>query len=146
MLFRSPQDYTTLPDLSEGLEHRLQAAVREGTSLQEVLERAGTRRYPQARVRRILLAAYLGIPKEASRQPPPYLRVLGMNKTGIRILAKAKKTASLPISHSLARLERQGGRAGELARLEARSTDLYGLLYEKPVPCGTDYTNSIAIV
>ena len=142
----APQDYAALPDLSEGLEHRLQAAVREGTSLQEVLERAGTRRYPQARVRRILLAAYLGIPKETSRQPPPYLRVLGMNKTGIRILAKAKKTASLPIFHSLARLERQGGRAGELARLEARSTDLYGLLYEKPVPCGTDYTNSIAIV
>lgn len=141
-----PRDFAALPDLSEGLERRLWAAAGRGTSLEEVLELTVTKRYPRARIRRLLAAACLGIPKDAGRQPPPYLRVLGMNQTGAKILAKAKKTAALPVSHSLARLERLGGRAGETARLEARAADLYTLLFQKPAPRGTDYTNGIIIV
>ncbi len=141
-----PRDFAALPDLSEGLENRLWSAAGQGASLEEVLDLAVTKRYPRARLRRALLAACLGIPKEASRQPPPYLRVLGMNQRGAAVLSQAKKTASLPVSHSLARLERLGGRAGETARLEARATDLHGLLFREPVPRGTDYTNSIITV
>lgn len=138
-----PRDFAALPDISEGLENRLMAAVREGRSLREVLERAKTRRYSHARLRRLLLAAYLGIPKDASHQPPPYLRVLGMTSAGAKILARAKEAAALPVSQSLARLERLGGRAAEFARLEARATDLYGLLCQPPLPCSTDYTNPV---
>lgn len=141
----SREDFSALPDLSEGLENRLMAAVKESVSLREVLERAKTKRYSHARLRRILLAAYLGIPKEAAHQAPPYLRVLGMNRTGAKVLARAKETAGLPISQSLAKLERLGGTAADFARLEARSTDLYGLLCPTPFPCGTDYTNSIIL-
>lgn len=142
----SPAELAALPDLSEGLEHRLLAAVRESRDLGELLERAKTRRYPHARLRRILLAAYLGIPADASRVPPPYIRVLGMNAAGKEVLSRAKGTASLPVSHSLARLERLGGTAAEFSRLESRSTDLYGLLTETGLPCGTDYTNGIILL
>lgn len=142
----SPKEYAALPDLSEGLENRLAAAVKEARSLREVLERAKTKRYSHARLRRLLLAAYLGIPQTAAWQPPPYLRVLGMNATGRQILSRAKETASLPISHSLARLEHLGGTAGEFAKLEARAADLYQLLYLEPLSCGTDYTNGIIMI
>ncbi len=142
----SQEDFAALPDLSEGLEHRLWTAARRGRSLREVLELAKTRRYTHARLRRILLAAYLGIPAGACREAPPYIRVLGMNAAGAEVLSGAKGRAALPVSHSLARLERLGGRAAAFAALEARATDLYGLLCPEVPPCGTDYTNSIIVL
>ena len=137
------EDFAALPDLSEGLEHRLWRAVQKGRSLQEILELAKTRRYTHARLRRLLLAAYLGLPAGACREEPPYIRVLGMNAAGAQVLSMAKGRAALPISHSLARLERLGGRAKAFTALEARAANLYGLLCPVVPPCGTDYTNSI---
>ena len=137
------EDFAALPDLSEGLEHRLWRAVQKGRSLQEILELAKTRRYTHARLRRLLLAAYLGLPAGACREEPPYIRVLGMNATGAKVLSMAKGQTALPLSHSLARLERLGGRAKAFTALEARAANLYGLLCPAVPPCGTDYTNSI---
>lgn len=134
------EDFARLPDLSEGLEHRLWGAVRQGKSLSELLALAGTKRYPTARLRRILLAAYLGIPAGADRRPLPYLRVLGMTPRGAEALAVCRRAGmALPVSHSLSRLKGLGGEAGALAELEGRAGDLYGLLYPVPECCGGEY-------
>lgn len=132
-------NFADLPDVSEGLEHRLAAAVRSSASLGELLDEAVTKRYPRSRLRRVLLSAYLGIPKNASFIPPLYLRVLGMTAKGEKILTRAKRTAALPISHSLARLAKTGETAAAMAALESRATDLYSLLLQERRPCGTDY-------
>ena len=139
----SPRELAQLPDVSEGLEHRLFSAIRSSSSLSQILERVKTKRYTLARLRRILVAGYLGIPGELCHRRPPYLRVLGMNETGAQILRAAKGKATLPLSHSLAQLERLGGEAACFAALESRSTDLYSLLCASVPPCGTDYTESI---
>lgn len=138
--------FSALPDVSEGLEHRLAAAVKTAGTLPQLLGCTVTKRYPRSRIRRVLLSAYLGIPKDAAHTLPPYLRVLGMTPRGERILAKAKKTAALPISHSLARLERTSGTAAAIAAMESRSTDLYSLLLEERRPCGTDYQHPVVRV
>lgn len=138
-------EFAALPDLSEGLERRLAAAVHDSGSLAGLLERAVTKRYPRARLRRILLAAYLGIPKEASAAPPPYLRVLGMNPRGARVLRLAKKRASLPLSHSLARLRELGGAAEQFALLESRAGDLYELLLPRPRGCGGEFSRKVIV-
>ena len=136
----SREEFARLPDLSEGLEHRLWGAVRQGKGLAELLALAGTKRYPTARLRRILLAAYLGIPAGADRRPLPYLRVLGMTPRGAEALAVCRRAGmALPVSHSLSRLKGLGGEAGALAELEARAGDLYGLLYPVPECCGGEY-------
>lgn len=136
----SREEFARLPDLSEGLEHRLWGAVRQGKSLSELLALAGTKRYPTARLRRILLAAYLGIPAGADRRPLPYLRVLGMTPRGAEALAVCRRAGmALPVSHSLSHLKGLGGEAGALAELEARAGDLYGLLYPVPECCGGEY-------
>ena len=136
----SREEFARLPDLSEGLEHRLWGAVRQGKGLAELLALAGTKRYPTARLRRILLAAYLGIPAGADRRPLPYLRVLGMTPRGAEALAVCRRAGmALPVSHSLSRLKGLGGEAGALAELEGRAGDLYGLLYPVPECCGGEY-------
>ena len=72
-----------------------------------------------------------------------HIRVLGLNATVAKVLSMAKGQTALPLSHSLARLERLGGRAEAFTALEARAADLYGLLCPAVPPCGMDYTNSI---
>lgn len=129
-----------LPDLSEGLPNRLYHAVKQSTSVDELLGRVCTKRYPKARIRRICLAAWLGLTAELSQGLPPYLRVLGFNDRGKQILQWAKPRATLPISHSLAKLGHLDACTKQIAQLEGISTDLYQLLTPQPLPCGLDYT------
>lgn len=132
-----------LPDLSEGLARRLYHTLRKSRTVEELLDRACTKRYPRARLRRICLAAWLGLTAELSQDTPPYLRVLGFNDRGSQVLKWAKSHATLPISHSLAELEHLGGRAKQIAQLEGTSTDLFHLLTPHPLPCGLDYTTPL---
>lgn len=134
--------FAALPDLSEGLEDRLYNAVRRSVSLRELLEAVKTKRYPLSRIRRLVWNAFLRIPAKAAQNPPPYLRILAMNRRGKEILSMSSPT--LPLSASLRDLERLGGECARFARLEARAGDLYALALPTPQPCGGDYTHHVA--
>ena len=136
-------ELATLPDISEGLEHRIFAAVKNAATVEELLAGIKTKRYPHARLRRILLCGWLGVTAGINRARPPYLRVLGMNDRGAEILSLARGRTALPLSHSLAELERRGGLCGKVARLEATSTDLYHVITPRVLPCGLDYTTPL---
>lgn len=114
--------------------------MRSGSSMEEILTLAKTKRYPHARLRRMMMHAFLGVTQEMAEELPAYLRVLGANERGREILSVMAGTASLPVSASLAELERSGPAAAEQARLEALSTDLYQGILRCPGPCATDYT------
>lgn len=73
-------DYAALPDVTEGLEHRLYRASRTAKTTEELLAEAKTKRYTHARLRRVLLAAMLELPAGLSTVEPPYLRVLGFSR------------------------------------------------------------------
>lgn len=136
----SEQEYAVLPDLSEGLEHRLYRESRTAPNAAALLDAVKTKRYSHARLRRILLAAFLGIPADLCRLSPPYLRVLGMNERGAEILAAAKGRAALPVSVSLAELARTGEDARRFVEVEARATDLYNTMTPILRPCDEEYT------
>ena len=125
----TPAELSRLPDLSEGLENRIYAAIRQAAGLGEVHTLAKSKRYTAARIRRVVTSAFLGLDDSygAGDTGAPYLRILGFNERGREILTRMKQTARLPVSDSLAYLRRLGGRAAAFAELEARSTDLYRL-------------------
>ena len=139
----SRKQLAELPDISEGLENRIRQAVKTAETVEGLLEAVKTKRYPHARLRRILLAAWLGIPAGLTAQPPPYIRVLGMNRRGQEVLSLAKKRAILPMSHSAARLQQLGARESKFISLEARADDLYGVVCGRIQPCGRTYTQPI---
>ncbi|MBR6735497.1 MAG: nucleotidyltransferase family protein [Oscillospiraceae bacterium] len=134
------QELSALPDLSEGLEHRIHAAIRQATTLDEVYALAKSKRYTAARIRRVVSAAFLGVHADLGERPVPYVRVLGFNKRGREILARMKETARLPVSDSLAYLRNLGGDCELFAEAESRATDLYLLGMPVVRPCGLDYT------
>lgn len=130
----------SLPDISEGIENRLHYAIAGSTNMKEIAEGLKTKRYTMARVRRLILSAFLGITAQDIATPPPYIRVLGFNDKGRELLGKMKDSASIPFGHSLRELENKGGSFERFARLEAKSTDQFTLTQAKPAPCGYDYT------
>ena len=133
----SPEDYRKLGDVSEGLENRLYASAQSACDLEGLYHGAKAKRYALSRIRRIYLAAYLGIKREEQQGLPPYIRVLAFDDTGRELLREMRKCASLPILMKAAVPE-----AMRYLRREAQFTDQYTALLQKPLPCGLEFTQS----
>lgn len=137
----SEKDFQTLPWLSEGLENRLYRTSRTAQTYTALLAALKTRRYPMARLRRLLWAALLGLTAEDCKGLPPYIRVLGMNARGREILSAASPT--LPVLTRTAQLRELNDRCHRIFSLECVATDLHALCMPSPIPCGTDYTQKL---
>lgn len=129
-----PEQFARVRGVSEGLEHRLAAAVRQASGLEDLYTRLKTKRYPHARLRRLVLDAALQIP--ARLPDPPFLLVLGARKEALPRL----KQAALPAGTSLADLMRTGQDARFIGELHSRCVDFSSLCREKTVPMGLAFT------
>lgn len=119
--------------ISEGLEHRLEAAVRSSTTHAELLDNLTTVRYPRARMRRLAMDAALGYSADVFPALPPYLHLLGAQKDALPLL----KAAALPVSHSLARLAEQSVPCRAVVDAQLRACDFGALCRKKPEPMGS---------
>lgn len=121
--------------VSEGLEHRLEAAVRQAVSYEELLYLLTTVRYPRARMSRLAMDAALGYKAGALPKLPPYLHVLGARREALALL----KGAALPVSSSLAKLEKHSAACAACAAAQAAASDLGALCRAKAAPMGGIY-------
>ncbi len=133
--------WAALPDsgTAEGLPERLVRAARQALSLEDFYFLAKTKRYTHARLRRLALSAFLGLTTDRPALPP-YVRVLGLNSRGQELLKRMKDTCSLPILTKPAHAKTLASPARQLFETEARYTDLYGLCFSTPKPCGLEWT------
>ena len=118
--------------ISEGLEHRLESAVRSSTTHAELLDSLTSVRYPRARMRRLAIDAALGYSADVLPALPPYLHLLGAQKDALPLL----KAAALPVSHSLARLAEQNTPSRAVVDAQLRACDFGALCRKKPEPMG----------
>jgi len=132
------QELKALPYMEEGLHNRLRQASLDCTTLDEVLYYCTTSRYPRSRISRILCALLLGMTDSFLAELKEngyaqYIRVLGFNEKGRKLLAAARKKATLPILTKPASYRKL---ASPLARKmfehEIRITDVYCLAFKKP--------------
>lgn len=139
-------ELTHLPEVGQGLENKILSARNE-TSLESMLLAMKSKRYPMARLRRILLDLLIGIKPENTDNPPPYGRILALNERGRDILTAAKNAGTtLPYSTSLAKLAELDDTCRACAELEARSTAVYGLALRSISPADADYKQMIGMV
>ena len=122
-------DFAALDQGREGLCRRLYHASRTAASVEELLSAAKTRRYAYARLRRMVLWAYLGLTPADVPEKVPYLRPLAANDTGCRLLSAMRKQSAAPVLTKPADVRTLGPEARRLLSLEARATDLYTLAY-----------------
>ena len=131
-------DFRALPEVGEGLENRLAAAVAAETSLEGILRAVKTKRYTHARLRRILCCAALGITEELQARRADYVRVLGFTDEGARLLKNCRAEVVTSVARAL-----RSGRNVDFLRADIRATDLAALAYERVKPCGADYHTKI---
>ena len=116
-------------DGGEGLYHRFYDAVQRETTIDGILAAAKSKRYAYARLRRLLLAVYLGITPEDIPQRVPYLRVLACNARGREVLRCMKTTAAAPVLTRSADVRRLDAAAQRLFALTACAEEQYVLAY-----------------
>ena len=133
-----PQPFAAVRGVSEGLDHRLENAVRQYTTLPALLDELTTVRYPRARMRRLAMDAALGY-TAALPALPPYLHLLGARREALPLL----KHTALPLSHSLARLEQEGPECACIAAAQAKAGDFGALCRKVPGPMGGVYRQKI---
>ena len=122
-------DFAALDQGREGLCRRLYEASRTAASVEELLSAAKTKRYAYARLRRMVLWAYLGLTPADVPEKVPYLRPLAANGTGRRLLSRMRDQGAVPVLTKPADVRTLGPEARHLLSLEARATDLYTLAY-----------------
>ena len=84
-----------------------------------------------SRIRRMLLSTCLGFTDADTHELPPYIRILAMNQTGMKLLKAAKKKAMLPIIIKPVSAGKNTERISELFKKEANATDFYVLPWEE---------------
>ncbi len=141
----SAEEIAKTPDVSEGIENRIHDAALKAKNLDELFSLAKTKRYSHARIRRIVLASFLGFTREICCGSPPYIKILAMNGKGREILRAAKENAALPIVTKAADIEKLSQRAGQIYSLESECTDIYSLTAPEILPCGREQTAQIII-
>ena len=138
-------DLARLPDVSEGMEYLLYDAIRKAGSMAGIFSIAGGRRYPTARLRRILFHALLRVTAENLAVLPRFIQVIGHNATGQELLRHAKSTASLPIILRHRDMKALSIEAQRQYALECRAADLMALAGPKPQPCGLEERREVVI-
>lgn len=93
----SAADLSKIADVNEGLEYRLEKAISQATSISELYELIKTRRYTNAKIRRIILCAFLGVTKEMQERIPDCINVLACNEKGIEIIRKIKESTDITV-------------------------------------------------
>ena len=138
-------DFSKLPDISEGVENKLFSSVRVAKSLNELYNNIKVKRYTMARIRRLCLSAFLGIDNSFFMKPLPYLRVLGLNKTGKEILSKNLSNSPVSVVARTSDIKKLPKEYLKIFETECVATDLFGMSLPTPMPCGREFTRKIIL-
>lgn len=142
----SAEDIGLSPDVSEGIEYRIHEAALKARTLDELYSLAKTKRYSHARIRRIVLHAFMGFVADDYKGNPPYIHVLAMNDKGKEILKEAKEKAKLPIVTKASDFDSLDEYGRHVFALEDMCTDVFSLSSPAILPCGREKTNGIIVL
>ena len=129
----SPEALFDIAGLGNGLEYRLCECASKSETLEEMMSLVSTKRYPDATIRRAMIAAMLGVKYADFDCGVAYTTVLGANERGRMLLASLRKSG-LPILTKPSDIDALCARHKEneqairrQAELSARADALYSL-------------------
>ncbi len=135
----SAEDFRKLPDVNEGLENRIMGAAKKYNSIKEITDCIKTKRYTHARIRRIIICAFLDITEDLQKTSVEYARVLGFSKSGAELL----KSCRFEVVTSVAKALKNEGNIAKLLEKDILSTDIAALAYDAVQNSGADYVTPI---
>ena len=145
----SLEQLRNVPEVSEGLENALKNEARETNNLITFVNNVKSKRYSQNRIQRILLYILLDITikdMEMSKKVIPYIRVLGFNESGRKLLSEINWRANTITSVKRFEESNINKKYKTMLDIDKRATDIYTLGYQNNSVCGLDYTKRVIIV
>jgi len=142
-------DIAKLPDVSEGLENKIKQAANSCNDLDTLIQKIKSKRFVETRIHRILLYALLNITQKdmvASQKANPYIRVLGFNRHGKRIIsAIAEHNPKAKIIVSVKRFleTNKDLTLQDMIMKDILATNIYTLKYKTNSVANLDYTHKI---
>ncbi len=142
-------EISNLPDVSEGLENKIKFSANNYNNLKDLISNIKSKRYTQTRIQRILLYALLNISQKdinASKKLTPYIRVLGFNKHGKRIIsAIAAANSKLKIIVSVKKFMENSNDTAlrNMISKDIFATNVYTLGYKNESIANLDYTHKV---
>lgn len=148
------EQIASAPDVSEGLENRIKNTAQESDSLEKLQVKISTKRYSNTRINRILYNLLIGVSHKDLKEfnlygGPQYIRVLGFNSRGKKLLSKAGKTATLPLIVKTSSYKNSCNRLlTRMLDIDVQATDQYVLAYGNDVLTvgGQDFTRQAVFV
>lgn len=146
----SIEQIANLPDVSEGLENAIKSAANSCNNITDLISLIKSKRYAQTRIQRILLYALLDITEQDminSTKVTPYIRVLGINSNGKKILSEIANSRLNIITSPKKFLDQSSNKILKNMLLkDINATNIYTLGYEYNSTSNLDYTTPIVSI
>ncbi len=128
-------------NMAEGLENRIEDAVKNSVTLNEVYEKAKTKRYTHSRIRRAVLCQVFDIKKDDIEISVPYCRLLGYNSNLSNQLGEMVNKCKLPFIVKYSDLNKLNNQdINRIFEFENTSTDIYNLILHSTDVCSKEKT------
>jgi predicted nucleotidyltransferase len=145
-------ELTKIADITEGLENIIKKCSNEHSDINVLIDMIKSKRYTQTRIQRILLHILLNITKEEIekyKHSPQYIRILGFNKVGEKLLSKIASASRLPIVTSVNKFMKIANVSQkEMIEKDILATNIYSLGYQIPSLkiANLDYMNNVVTI
>ncbi len=119
-----------VPDCTEGLENRIKALTKDNHTIETLVEKVSTKRYTQARIRRILTANLLGITKDFTDdclKSDLYLKVLAVKKESKDLISLMAQNSTIPVLTRKSDADELKRTAKKCFLTDVLANDLYNL-------------------
>lgn len=117
-------------DCTEGLENRLKAFAKSTHDYDEFIKKVTTKRYISSRIRRILVAAVLGISEDLVKKGlknPLYMKILAIDKQQADRILPALKLSAFPCITRRSDLSLLNKTAAEILAVDTLAADIFNL-------------------
>ncbi len=130
LLKQSKTEISKITDCSEGLENKIKALIKDNYNLEDLLFKLKSKRYTEARLKRILYSAMLNITKDFTLnclKSDLYLKVLAVNKDKENILSDLS-TSKYPLITRKSDVNKLSGVAYDCFMKDVEANDIYNLV------------------
>ncbi|SHJ55027.1 Predicted nucleotidyltransferase [Clostridium cavendishii DSM 21758] len=132
-----------IPEAKDGLSYKIINELKKSSNIDEFILNVKSKRYTYSRISRILCSLFLDIDSNTltlRNKAPNYIRVLGFNPNGAKILKTIKKNSDIKIITKLPKIIDD-----PMLSLDIKATNLYSLLVSN-IRLYEDYLKSPIII
>lgn len=131
ILSRNPEELSFFAEIGGGFEYAIYREMLVSNDYDSLFTSLSSRHLTDAKIRRSLLFASLGVKKSVFDSLPQFTEVLACNERGRELLAKCRKTTQISILSKTANIKKASDLAKEQFKLQRKAEIAFETLLKK---------------